>query len=95
MLQGLIRTVVPWIVGLLLSWGVADFFEIDETSLLAIVTTVVSTLYYAVGRKLEQINPNLGWLLGLPTPPTYDVVVGEVLSDSGKEKRRTARRSKG
>jgi hypothetical protein len=81
---GLIRTVVPYIVG----WVVAVFarFEItlDDgtvTNLTGLLTVLLGTLYYLLVRFAEQKWPGLGWLLGSAKQPTYansKTIKGEV-----------------
>lgn len=71
----LIRTVVPAAVGAFLAWLAGQLgIVIDEGDALAVgaVATAVATgAWYVVVRFLEQKVPALGWLLGLPKPPSY------------------------
>ncbi len=72
-LASLIRTVVPFLVGLLVSLlarlGLGDL--VDVAGLTELLTLVVGALYYAAVRWLEQNNPAWGWLIGYATAPTY------------------------
>jgi hypothetical protein len=70
-LISLLRTFVPWLVGLVgptltasLGWTPDD---VSRT-----VTLVVAGVYYLAARLLEQYaGPEWGWLLGAPVQPTY------------------------
>lgn len=71
----LIRTWIPIAVGAALTWAAANLdVVIDEESSRAAIGLCVSILtgaYYAIVRALEQRFPQVGWLLGTPTPPQY------------------------
>lgn len=69
----IIRTVVPWLVGLLVAFLADHKLPIDEGTATAIVTTIVSTVYYAAVRLAEtRLSPLWGWLLGSAKAPTYE-----------------------
>ena len=51
----------------LAKWGV----DIDEAAWIAPLTGLLSAVYYAVARALEQRRPELGILLGVKRPPSY------------------------
>lgn len=76
-LSSLLRTVVPIIVGAVLTFlvkhGILDpdtTSEAEELTLL--LNTVVTGAYYAAVRLLEtKVNPSFGWLLGLAKQPGY------------------------
>lgn len=76
----IIRTVVPFVVGAVVTvFGrVGIDLDADPDTIVAItaaVTLIVSTLYYAVVRFLEErVGPAWGWLLGYANRPRYDVV---------------------
>lgn len=73
MLKSIIRTFVPVVVGLILS-GLAQLgIEIEAAALAGIVDAIFIGGYYAIVRFLESKSANLGWLLGLPSPPNYEV----------------------
>lgn len=69
-----IRTIVPYLVGLLATWlasrGV-DVSEATEASLAGAFTFVVGSIYYVAVRWLESKYPKVGWLLGSPKKPSY------------------------
>ena len=71
----LIRTYVPVAVGAFLTFLAVELgVVVDEhvtTGLTTGLVGLVSALYYAVARALEQRWPWLGWLLGVPKQPTY------------------------
>lgn len=74
-LKSLVRTVVPAVVGLVLSWfATADLqFDAEVTeSLTLLFAAVFTALYYALVRWLSERWPGVGWLLGYPTNPTYE-----------------------
>lgn len=72
----IVRTVVPLIVGAVITWAVGLGIILDEqfepllTSLLMLAFTGI---YYIAVRLLETyVTPKLGWLLGLAkTPAVY------------------------
>ena len=68
-LQSLIRTLVPFIVGFIVQLGVPDEFIADIEGLVALV---VSAIYYATVRWLEQSWPVAGWFLGYRGEPNYE-----------------------
>jgi apolipoprotein N-acyltransferase len=76
-----IRTFVPALVGTLIAWLTTNGVALPEDASAALTTFLVAlftALYYAVVTFLERkVNPNFGWLLGLPKAPTY--VRGEVV----------------
>ena len=75
LIPGVVRTLVPIVVSVLVGWG------FSETSLnapvLAVLTVVVTALYYVAVRLLERYWTKIGWLLGYPAQPVY--VPGEVI----------------
>lgn len=75
-LASLVRTAVPYGVGLVLAWLARKYdIIIDETSaagLSATLAFVAGSVYYVIVRALEARVPALGWLLGLALPPTYE-----------------------
>lgn len=72
-LASILRTVVPFVVGLLLTvlakLGLSDLVDVD--GLTELVTIVVGAAYYAAARWLEQRDQRWGWLIGYATAPTY------------------------
>lgn len=75
-LIALIRTAVPSLVGLLVSWLAVRGFALDpeaQAGIVTVLTTAIITLYYALVTLLERkVNPAFGWLLGVAKAPTYD-----------------------
>lgn len=68
----IVRTVVPLIVGALISWAAKAGLELDDGAIASALTVIVTTVYYAVVRVLEaRIAPAWGWLLGVAKVPTY------------------------
>lgn len=75
MLPSIIRTVVPIVVGLVLSAPLVSGWDIDAGALEVVVTGAVTGAYYTVVRLLEEhVAPRFGWLLGLANRPAYDVI---------------------
>ena len=72
----IVRTIVPIIVGAVLSWLTAVGISADAqfpAQLTNLLTVAFSGLYYVIVRLLETYaTPKLGWLLGLArTPAAY------------------------
>lgn len=83
-IAGLIRTVVPAIVGALAAWLVSLGLELPEeayTGLTAALGLLFTGVYYAVVRLIEERVPQVGWLLGLAkSPDSYSKGPGVVLT---------------
>ena len=70
--KSLVRTIVPVIVGVIMT-ALADVgIELDEYALREVVYGLTSGGYYLFARMLEERIPTLGWLLGYPTKPNYE-----------------------
>lgn len=74
-LASLVRTAVPYGVGLVLTflarkWGIV-LDEHSTAGLSAGLATLAGTVYYVLVRALETRWRRLGWLLGLPWSPNY------------------------
>lgn len=67
----LIRTVVPVIVGSLLTWLAGRGIALDGAAVTPAVTTLIIGVYYAAVRWAEVRWPRAGWLLGVARPPSY------------------------
>lgn len=70
----LVRTYVPWLVGLIVGWLASLGIDLDpqlETSLILLVTTIAGALYHVVIRLAERAKPKFGWLLGSAKQPVY------------------------
>lgn len=68
----LIRTLVPMIVGAILSWLAQIGLDIDaagSAGLSTFLTLLFSGAYYALARVVEVHVPQVGWLLGLAKSP--------------------------
>ena len=80
---GLIRTVVPAIVGALSAWLVSMGLDLPADAyegLTAALGLVFTGVYYAVVRLIEDRVPQVGWLLGLAkSPDSYSKGPGVVL----------------
>ena len=69
---GLIRTVVPALVGALSAWLVSLGLELPVEAyegLIAGMGLLFTGVYYAVVRLIEDRVPQFGWLLGLAKSP--------------------------
>lgn len=75
LLPSFIRTLVPYIVGAIVSFLATKGVNVPEdqqAEVIATLTVVLGQLYYIVVRWLEtRINPRLGILLGKASAPTY------------------------
>ena len=67
----IVRTVVPMLVGVILTAAARVGLDLDDAAVTSIATAVVSAAYYAAARWLESRRASLGWLLGKPTAPSY------------------------
>ena len=63
------RTVVPIVVGAVTGSFLAPY--VDPVQLTAVVSGIVSGLYYTVLRVAEARHPGLGALLGARKQPVY------------------------
>jgi len=64
--DSIIRTVVPLIVGVILTQAARIGLDLPAGAVEEIVTVVAATVYYSAIRWLEQRYPAVGrWLLGL------------------------------
>jgi hypothetical protein len=83
-IAGLIRTVVPAIVGALAAWFVSLGLQLPEDAyagLTAALSFGFTALYYGVVRLIEERVPQVGWLLGLAkSPDSYSKGPGVVLT---------------
>mgnify|MGYP000843957471 CR=1 FL=1 len=74
MKESLIRTVVPFVVGWLISLPVVAWLGLTQEQVTAAVTVVIGAIYYLLVRIIERRFPSWGWLLGMATAPTYGQV---------------------
>jgi hypothetical protein len=79
----LIRTYVPVAIGLLASYLLVHFgFSVDpgaQAGLTALLTALITGVYYAGVRWLERKYPALSFLLGHKAQPVY--VRGSIIGD--------------
>ncbi|WP_329338612.1 hypothetical protein OG866_27175 [Streptomyces sp. NBC_00663] len=77
----LLRTGVPIVAGLLLSWAARIGLQLDDTTVITYVTAAMTFGYYAAFRGLELLAERLAWrplqlaagiLLGWARPPAYE-----------------------
>ena len=73
LLKSMIRTFVPVVVGLILSALAQIGVKVDPGTIAGAVDAIFIGGYYAIVRFLESKSPKLGWLLGLPSEPHYEV----------------------
>lgn len=71
LLISLRRTLVPVVVGYLLSQAVRTGFSIPADQLTGVIEALVTGGYYAMVRIAEQYAPALGVLLGASKQPRY------------------------
>lgn len=71
-----IRTVVPIIVGVVLTWVAAKLgIVVDEDTRMtaaAFAVLIVTGVWYGVVHWVEQKWPSAGWLFGKAAPPYYN-----------------------
>lgn len=83
-IAGLIRTVVPAIVGALATWLLSFGLDVGPDAyagLTAFLGLLFTGVYYAVVRLIEDRVPQAGWLLGLAkSPDSYSKGPGVSLS---------------
>lgn len=87
LLKSLIRTVVPVVVGLIVSGFAQLGIEVPTAALSGLIDAVFVGAYYALIRVLETKSPSIGWFLGLPAAPEYKVwtAQGGPLGDDKEE----------
>ncbi len=77
-----IRTLVPLIVGYLVSLGARYGFDINDDQAASLITVGATYAYYVVVRYLEtHSNSRFGWLLGSARTPTYVTPPAQVIDD--------------
>lgn len=70
----LIRTGVPYIVGLALAWLATKGLNVPaayEPVIDSVAAFGIGTGYYAIVRAVEAKFPKAGWFLGVPKKPVY------------------------
>lgn len=76
-LKSSVRTVVPIVVGLVISWLSGIGIDADPTAVENGVTVLIMGGYHTLIRLLESKWPWFGTLLGWAVPPSYDVFIGQ------------------
>ena len=67
-----IRTWVPIIVGVILTFAAKAGFNIDSEALTIVITGIITGMYYLVVRFAEtHFGSSWGWLLGKASRPAY------------------------
>ena len=65
-----VRTIVPAVVGLVVTLALRQ--GVDLHGYAPELTTVITSVYYAVARCAEHyLDPRFGWLLGVAAAPAY------------------------
>lgn len=68
----LVRTITPWVVGLVIAGLTKIGLDLPNEAVEMAVTLVISAIYYVGARYLEtHADSRFGWLLGLPNAPVY------------------------
>lgn len=71
-LASVLRTVVPYGVGLLLTWlATKTGVTLPDEPTKTVITGLVAAGYYALVRVVEAKWSVAGWLLGYAVQPTY------------------------
>lgn len=77
----LMRTLVPIVAGLALTWAARVGLDLDEATATAYVTAALTAGYYAAFRLLEELAERMAWrplqllagvALGWARPPAYE-----------------------
>lgn len=63
MLDSILRTLVPVVVGVLLGQAARLGLDLPAGAVTEIITVVLTTAYYALGRRVEHTWPGAGRLL--------------------------------
>ena len=74
LLQSGIRTVVPYLVGYIVSFFALAGVVLPDTALdtlSGLITLTVGTIYYLLVRIVGKKLPGVEWLLGSPKKPEY------------------------
>lgn len=66
------RTLVPLVVGFLLTQALRVGFDLPAEDLTGVVEALVTGVYYTTLRIAEQYLPALGLLLGARRQPSYE-----------------------
>lgn len=77
-IASLTRTYVPYLVGLVIGWLVTVGVTLPEEAkgaLVALLSFLIGSAWYALARLLESKWPSLGWLIGYPVQPAYKAAI--------------------
>ncbi len=66
-----VRTVVPIVVGFILTLALKAGVELDSVAVQGLVQAVFTSLYYIIARAIETYKPKAGLMLGKAKKPTY------------------------
>jgi hypothetical protein len=73
MLTWLVRTIVPLIVGVIITKAAQVGFDLPEAAVTDVTVAIVSGAYAVAARLLERyVSPKFGWLFGIAKEPVYD-----------------------
>lgn len=68
----IVRSLTPVVVAYLIGFPVVRALGLDDAHMTALVTSVLTGLYYLLVRALETwVTPRAGWLLGYASTPSY------------------------
>lgn len=85
--DSLVRTFVPWLVGIIIGGLASTGIPLDsklEAQVTAALMLAASGLYYLAARLLEiYVSPKFGWLLGLAKAPEYRGKYGDYPEGGG------------
>jgi hypothetical protein len=70
-LASLKRTLVPLLVSFAAAFALKNGLDISQSQLEALITTIITSAYYGIIRKVEQTKPAAGALIGGVGTPTY------------------------
>jgi hypothetical protein len=73
-LVSIIRTLIPSLVGLIISSLARIDIHLDSAALTVVADGLIIGLYYTIVRLLERWQPWFGWLLGMARQPAYGAV---------------------
>lgn len=71
LVQAFIRTIVPYVVALIVTTLGDIGVAVDSVAVAQVVTAALAALYYVIVRLLGQIDPRFEYLLVVPAKPSY------------------------
>lgn len=72
MIKSIIRTIVPYLVGIVVSSFASIGIEVDSAAMAQVVAASLAALYYVVVRLLGMVDPRFEYMLVVPAKPSYD-----------------------